>query len=156
MTWQLYIGSADYLPDYIEAHFHIFTVWCISIVNSLSSPRAVITAGPNAGRLTDIREGNREENTLQFNDLIYKDLCCNREGADCSLYTSKRPLIPAEPPPPPPPPPPPTNRPVRPVRPWGRPRIRWGWISIVPIFFFGKLVVSLNYILQGSKNKLKS
>lgn len=99
---------------------------------------AVIATGKNGGRLTDIL--NRDGTTDRLFDFAFKDACCNQEGADCTLYTDRRSLIPLKPHPPPPPPPPDPPRP--PMRiPRRRRRINTvpSFIIRVIVLVFGKL-----------------
>lgn len=117
--------------------------------------RAVIATGPNAGRLTDIL--NRDITTNRLSDVAFKDACCNQAGANCTLYTESRPLIPLEPLPPPPIIP-------RPTGPTQLQNGRRGRINIVPVFIikvvifaFGKLrgaLLCVNCISMSSCNVL--
>jgi hypothetical protein len=59
--------------------------------------RALIESGPRAGRLTDV-EVDDDDKFVASSDLKFEDACCNQDGADCSRYIRKRPIIPNGPP----------------------------------------------------------
>lgn len=65
------------------------------LCSCLLVPRAHITTGPHAGRLTDISVDNTSGDVTVF-DVTFKSACCPQNGTvDCERYTSKRPVIPA-------------------------------------------------------------
>lgn len=99
-----------------------------------------MSSGPNAGRVTDVL--NRDLVADRLFDYTFKDACCSQDGGDCTLYTSRRPLIPRGPPPPPPPTRPPDDPPRFPMRipPRPRPRRRrFGFFNFIAAVVFGKL-----------------